>query len=138
MNTGLMKLSLLVVIATLTGLLSYGPFGATAHLQGKDGVVHPDVLQALQEAPEVAVIISLRGPDGLPTPATIDQLLYTTPLRQASVLADLTPGDFTLTYQYSIMPALVGRLTASGATALAKHPDVLSVDPNREMFELLG
>jgi subtilisin family serine protease len=53
-------------------------------------------------------------------------------------LDDLAPTDFTLTHQYSIVPALVGRLTASGAKVLADHPDVQSVNLNREASELLG
>ena len=53
--------------------------------------------------------------------------------QQASVLADLTAADFTLTSQYSFTPGLAGLLTKSGAGVLDCHQDVLRVEPDYEV-----
>jgi len=112
--------------------------GLIDHLPQQGGVIHPDVLEALQANSEVEVIINLvevplPPPDQL-TPDTLEAYRRQVAALQERVLAKLTPADFTLTDQYSVIPALAGRITASGVQKLQGHPDIELVSLVRQAF----
>ncbi len=132
MSGRLRKFFSLLLLAAFAGLLQSPLFTTSQQLQAGSGAVHADVIAALQKSSSVGVIISLRELEGVPEPATLAELKQNAAERQASVLADLAPADFTLGYQYSVIAALAGSLTASGVPVLDTHPDVLSVTLNRE------
>jgi subtilisin family serine protease len=121
----------MVPMLILVALLAQsGPFLEEAGLQQTGGAVKPEVWQTLTEGPETEVFISLKPPDQASTPPTLAEIQQNAAERQARVLADLAPGDFTVTLQYSSLAALAGRISASGAQQPATHPDVAAVDLN--------
>ena len=100
--------------------------------------VRPEVVDALGQGPEVAVIISLREARPPFAPPDLSALVQNAAARQERVLSALTPSDFILTRQYQAVPALAGRITASGAQKLADHPDVTSIGIDGEVHASLG
>ncbi len=119
-------------------LLLAGRFSSQAQAEEPGGIIQPDVLVALQESSEVAVIINLAAlalpPPGQLDPATLDEYRRQVAAVQDRVLAKLTPADFTLTFRYSVTTALAGRITESGVEKLRGHPDVKMVVTDRDVF----
>ena len=89
----------------------------------------PDVVAALQNAPSIRVIVSLRADAAPPAGSTNARTAIAAAATRA--LAAVAPGDFQLDRRYEATPAFAGRATAAGALALSAHPDVLSVALDR-------
>ena len=119
------------IVLTAGMLLLTGRFSSQAQAEELGGIIQPDVLAALQGSSEVDVIIHLKAaalpPPGQLEPGTLDEYRRQLAEVQDRVLAKLTPADFTLTGRLSIVAALAGRITASGAEKLRGHPDVITV-----------
>ena len=133
-------LALLVLIAGV--LLLTGRFSGQAQAQEPGGIIQPDVLAALQASSEVAVLLHLAA-GGLPPldqpldqlePGAFDEYIRQVAAVQDRILAKLTSGDFTLTFRYSVVAALAGRITASGVEKLRGHPDVITVSIDANIF----
>jgi len=88
-----------------------------------DALIAPAVIDALQRAPSVSVIVSLKQDSSPAQPAGRAAITA----RADRVLASVAAADFQPTYRYGATPAIAGRASAGGVQALAKHPDVLSV-----------
>jgi subtilisin family serine protease len=130
-------LALLITLAVLVSLLDARSM--TAEGPSTDQTkVRPEVADALEQRPEVAVIISLSEGGAPLGPPDVPALVQNATARQERVLSALTPSDFTLTRQYQAVPALAGRITASGAQKLADHPDVTSIGSDGEVHASLG
>jgi subtilisin family serine protease len=85
--------------------------------------VSPDVYAALANAPRVAVLVVLRETEGVAgsqSTARTDAIADV----QASVLADLHPGEFQLTHKWGNIGGLAGEATLSAVRTLEAHPDV--------------
>ncbi len=134
MNKRILPFLVLALLVLAAGaLLLAGRFSSQAQARGSDGIIHPDVLEALQESSEAAVLISLAGLPLPPSPsdaAAFDEYRRQLAAVQDRILAKLTPADVTLTTRYSVSAALAGRITASGVEKLRGHPDVkiVSID----------
>ncbi len=90
-------------------------------------IVDPGVWEALEDDPNVEVLISLRASDlpiGEWTPETMAEHADNV---QASVLSVLTPEEFTLEVQFEITPAVYGLISQSGVEKLSTHPDVVHI-----------
>lgn len=126
-------LSIVVLVTAL--VLQVAAFQQQPTVQAGGGVIQPDVLAALETSSSVDVIVHLDGP-ALPPPGQINlaAIESATAQRQQVVLAGLTPADFTLTYQYFIVPALAGQVTQSGVDKLASDPNVLMVSLNTPVY----
>ena len=133
-------LAILVVLAALVGGFLTGAATAVAG-QEPTAVIDPAVLEALETAGEVEVIIQLVAPAVPPpdqlTPETLEAYRQQVAAVQDRVLAKLSAADFTLTRQYSVVPALAGRITASGVEQLRGHPDVKTVSLNAPLLSPL-
>jgi subtilisin family serine protease len=132
------RATIALLLVPIITLVTVG-VNSRAQLQEPGGVIQPEVLAALQSAPDVAVIIHLTSPP-LPPPGkvTVSVVQAETASRQTAILADLTSTDFDLTYQYSVMPALAGRITMSGVQKLDGRPDVLMVSLDGQAFVSLA
>ena len=102
-----------------------------------------EVLLALSQPGAAAVeanlrvIISLRT-DEPATALTLPALKQEVAEKQASVLADLAPAEFTVSRQYDAVPAIAGAVSAAGLAKLARHPDVASVEIDGKLEGTLG
>ena len=122
----------------LAVLLLSGRFSSQAQAQEPGGIIHPDVMAALQESPEVAVLINLAGLV-MPSSGPIDSAAWDEYRRQLAavqdrILAKLTAADFTLTARYIVAPGLAGRIRESGVEKLRGHPDVRIVAIDMPVF----
>ena len=131
MRACLRSLAALTIVVAGATLLQLSGFTERAGLQQAGGVIEPGVLVALQEDSEAAVLISLVPPAAPLDEVSLTEMQQNTAQRQASVLSVLTASDFTGIYQYSVVPALAGRITTAGVEKLAAHSDVLSVALDR-------
>ena len=100
--------------------------------------VRPEVAAALGRQSEVAVIVSLKETRPLQAPPNVGSLVRDARAKQGRVLSALSASDFTLTRRYQAVPALAGRITASGAEKLAGHPDVVSIGIDGEVYASLS
>ncbi len=90
--------------------------------------VDPLLLEALEEADEVVVIIAIRA---LPIPGhywSADARAQPAAEYQESILAALADDDFTVLSQNGTKPWLIGRITLAGVEKLQHHPYVLAID----------
>ncbi|MCJ7510674.1 MAG: S8 family serine peptidase [Dehalococcoidia bacterium] len=134
-----LALALLLLVAIAGGLvLLAGPRISAAEPGSGQTKVRPEVTDALGQQPEVAVIISLNEKRPAAAPLNVPALVQDAAAKQKRVLSTLTTSDFTLTRQYRAVPALAGRITARGAQKLAKHPDVVSIDIDGEVYASLA
>ncbi|UCH86990.1 MAG: FG-GAP repeat protein [Dehalococcoidia bacterium] len=99
--------------------------------------IRPDVVDALGQQPDVAVIISLKETRLLSAPLNVPTLIQDAAAKQQRVLSVLSPSDFALTRQYQAVPALAGRMTGRGVEKLAAHPDVISITIDGEVYASL-
>jgi subtilisin family serine protease len=129
----------LLILPALAGLFQFGLLTGPSQLTAGGGdTTDPEVLEALQQNPEVAVIINLVPPEDPPGELSLEELQQQIAEAQAGVLADLEPSDFTLTHQYSVLPGLAGRITEGGVEVLDGDPDVISVAIDGPLFATLG
>lgn len=98
-------------------------------------VVGDAVHAALRENQSVAVVVALREPDSV---ASLEARISDIGATRDSVLARLTRADFTLTYRWSGVAGLAGRVSASGVAKLARDPDVLRVDLDVPIYAALA
>lgn len=127
MKIRFVSLAGVVALTVLAGLPLFGGFTGQAQLQETEAVVEPPVLDALEGDSEVAVIVSLKRPDlalGIPD---VSELRGITAERQARVLSALTADEFQVTWQYEVIPALAGMITATRVEKLRSHGDVLRI-----------
>ncbi len=124
-------LALAALFAPADSEVAAGPSG------GHVGV-RPEVLDALGQQPEVAVIVSLREPQAVSVPPNVAALKHEVAASQGRVLSVLTTSDFTVTHQYEAVPALAGRVATSGVDKLAAHPDVVSIAIDAEVHASLA
>ncbi|MEX1255742.1 MAG: S8 family serine peptidase [Dehalococcoidia bacterium] len=136
MNGGFAKITVLVLVILVSALAQSGPFARQASLQ-QPGKIHAAVLTALEQEPQVGVIVSLQPPVTPLDQLTLPDLQQDVAARQANVLGSLSSSDFELTWQYESVPALVGRVTPSGIQTLAGLPDVWAVHLNSDVFPTL-
>jgi len=94
--------------------------------------VEAEVFEELQRNKDgtVFVIVVLRGDgkereamEAWPSPPLVAAL-------QNRVLGRLAPGEFSVAYMYRNIPALAGRITASGLNKFAADPEVIAVGPD--------
>ena len=133
------RLGLLALGAlALAVLLLTGRFSSQAQAQEPGGIIHPDVMAALQESPEVRVVIGLAGL-ALPPPDKFNDVTFAEYQQQLAavqgrVLAKLTPADFTSVIRYTVSAALAGYITESGVEKLSGHPDIRIVALDIKLF----
>ena len=118
-------LSLLLLVGIV--LILPGRVTGDVQLQEPTANIGPGVLEALEHDSEVSVFISLTTLDSPLVEQTSEMQRQHAADVQASVLAVLTPADFTLLYQYEFSAALSGMLTENGLQELATHPAVISI-----------
>ena len=107
MKLRLQPLAVFFTVAAIASALQFTLFTGQAQ-QESCGAVHPNVLLELQTNPEVSVVISLQAAADPYAVGSMEEAKQVTAEQQASVLADLTPADFTIISQYSFTPALAG------------------------------
>ncbi len=118
----------IVVVLILAGVaISFSVGG-----NGKDGqpsaaVVDPAVLDALEQAPEVLVLVSLKPPDVPAEHRTIELRSQNFSERWARVLDALEQTDFAVRLEYVKAAAVSGTLTKDGLAVLRVHGDVEGV-----------
>jgi len=95
------------------------------------GKIAPDVIDALATASSVPVIVTLAN--RLLVPVDRAALRDSITASATRVLAAAPSAEFTVVHQYEAVPALAGKATAAGITALAEHPDVADVTLNRKV-----
>jgi subtilisin family serine protease len=132
-----LTLPLLTLLAGVIVLLS-GVEITGAQPTSDQTKVRPEVVAALAQRPEVAVIISLKEKRAALAPLDVPALIQHAAAKQERVLAGLAPSDFTLTRQYQAVPALAGRITTRGAQKLAQDPDVVSIGIDGKVYASLG
>ena len=94
-----MLLAVAILLASLTGL------GITAGGPSADQPrVRPEVVDALAQQPEVAVIISLKETRSPLAPLNVPALVQDAAAKQQRVLSVLSPSDLTVTRQYQAVP----------------------------------
>ena len=99
--------------------------GGESDARDSAALTYPDVWKALEDEPQVEVLISLRPLAFSLDERTSDALAEHADKIQNAVLSALTPADFTLeTASRSFLSGLVSR---SGAAKLSKHPDVVDI-----------
>jgi len=129
-------LALLVALAGFLALLT--GLGITAGGPSANQTkIRPELVDALGQQSEVAVIISLKETRSPLAPLNVPALVQDAAVKQQRVLSTLTASDFTLTRQYQAVPALAGRMTARGVEKLADHPDVISIAIDGEVYASL-
>ncbi len=114
-----------LLVAGVVLSLSVGGRGGT-QTQGSTAVVDPAVWEALEEANEVLVFISLREMDGPIEEWNLDLRAEHAATVQENVLSALGDGDLTDIYQPRVA-ALGGYITRRGVETLANHPDVIDL-----------
>ena len=117
----------LIVAAVVLSLTVGGGGGSQA--QSSTVVVDPAVWEALQEANEVRVLISLREMDGPIEEWNLDLRAEHAATVQESVLSALSDGDLTDIYEPRVA-ALGGSITKIGVEKLVNHPDVVDISKN--------
>jgi subtilisin family serine protease len=111
-----------LVAAFLGGLQPQRPVHA------QRDVVQQELLDALQQDSQVLAIISLAGPSAASAAGMdVNALAQDNASIQDAVLAGLGPADFTLVRRYSVVPGLLGYVSASGVGKLANDPNVVSL-----------
>ncbi len=121
-----LRFALLGLVA-LTALLVGGAPNTSGAPSSEPRKVRPEVTAALEQQPDVAVIVSLRETGPLSTPVDVAKLVREVTAKQDRVLSGVTASDFSLTHRYEAVPGLAGRITASGVQKLAAHPDIVSI-----------
>ena len=118
-------LSLLLLVGLV--LILPGRVTGDVQLQEPTANIGPGVLEALEHESEVRVHISLTRLDSPLVEQTSEMQRQHAADVQATVLAVLSPADFTLLYQFELTAALSGMITQSGLQKLATHPAVTSI-----------
>ncbi len=124
------RAGVVVVLVALAGigLILTTRLAGEAQLGASTADIDPRVLEALERQAEVDVDIALKSPTiPFEQQTTAYMRQYAADI-QARVLSSVTPADFTLIYQFPLSPSLSGRITASGLTKLASHPDVVAIE----------
>jgi subtilisin family serine protease len=98
--------------------------------------IDEEILAALEVLPQVEVIVSLRG-EVPESPVDLQSLMAEVDVTQDRVLSALDPDDFSLITRWDTAPGLFGEVTAEGAVALVRHPDVKAINANRYVYENL-
>jgi subtilisin family serine protease len=133
----------ILILAAGLSLIALGPARLTSDggrfeaAQAAQSVVAPAVLDALEQQPEVAVIVSLKEAAALQGPSTAGAMRRNAEERQARVLSAVPPADFRVTQRFQAIPALAGTITASGVQTLEAHPDVAGIAADGEVFATL-
>ncbi len=98
---------------------------AAAQAASSRPVIQKEVAEAIAETDSARVIISLRDP----VSTQADDASRTTAVAQAqaTVLAQLPPGSFTLSRRYTFVPALAGVIRADALKSLSANPLVAAV-----------
>lgn len=89
--------------------------------------VDPAVLEALEQAPEVLVLVSLKPPDVPADQRTIELRSQNFSERWARVSDALEQSDFVVRIEYVKAAAISGTLTRDGLAVLRVHGDVEGV-----------
>ena len=90
--------------------------------------IDDSLVEALDEAGEVKVFISIRTVSVPNSTWSVDHIQRDHDERQARILAALDESDFTLTRLHERGDALSGLITKSGLEKLRHHPYVLGID----------
>ena len=101
--------------------------GGGSQAQESTAIVDQEVWEALEEQAEVEVYISLRKLDIPLAEQTTETRRAQAAAVQANVLSVLSSEDFKPTRQFTTIAALSGRITMSGVTLAAAHPDVIGI-----------
>lgn len=102
--------------------------------QENNGIVDPEVLEALQQNDEVSIIIRLTVPT-FDKPGS-DRLGIAS--AQERVLSALSNDEFQLVYRYSMIPGISGSITKKGLQVLENLPSVKAITLNRPVQGTLG
>lgn len=121
-----------LIVAGVVLSLTVGAGGGNS-AQGSMAVVDPAVWEALEEANDVRVLISLREMDGPIEEWNLDLRAEHAAAVQETVLSALSDGDLTDIYQPRVA-ALGGNITKSGVESLATHPDVVDITKTGGVF----
>lgn len=92
-----------------------------------DVLVDPAVLDVLEEASEVEVLVSLKPPDVPAEHRTMEIRSKDFAERWARVMDALGDGDFEVRIEYDQAAAVSGTLTRDGLVVLSEHSDVEGV-----------
>jgi subtilisin family serine protease len=89
------------------------------------------VIEALEQAPSVRVIVSLLGEAATQTPGNAAAKQSAIAAAADRVLTAVRAPEFEVVHRYRATPALAGTASAAGVKALAAQPDVVNVALDR-------
>lgn len=119
----------LLFVLVLAALAAAAVGEAAASRSTPGAFIQPAVAQQLAEAPTARVIVSFRPPPALRVARpNVEEVRAQVAAQQASVLEDLQPSEFTVTYRYQAVPAVAGRVSKDGLEQLAGREDVAGIE----------